>query len=591
MAKNLFSKQQPSHFRYSDVSDEPTTRLLLPIRGYEAVSLVSLEEAVASVSKFFNGIEEYVYVAKENCKYPADGLNQDESASIHVYTMEFGIEPSLYKVINAALRAENREALKPWFSFLKLFLTALYKLPLCAQTVWRGVRDVDLSSKYPNGRKFVWWGVSSCTHNVDVLKSDSFLGNQGIRTLFCIECKNGRPIGSHSYFKNHEGEIILMPGSFFEVVGQLNPTPELYMIHLKQIDPPIEFIKPPFTNLLAASNPMQKFSIPTPMSSKLQVNQQSSAPLPSSRRQLGIIILGNTGVGKSFLANILLGHEAFVHKAAPRAVTTETEFEEMKMGNETYSIFNIPGLIEADQKRIEMNKIEIDKAFRARPTSLILYVFGAQGGRIRDEDVVAFNVLNKAYPFKLESLVMVVNGVPKDRPKNYEGEVTVFLEDIIEVPCKTLCVLDAINKSNPDERQKLKNKLLEVIIERTPKFHKKEQEIELQREEVRKAKEKIRALQEEFHRNKQMYDEEIKKQQAMYDKMFAQIRNENEQMRHLIRRQAEEIREFNNRMVAQEAAHKKREEKHDAKHRKDIGELEKKLVKAIDDAQEASKLI
>jgi hypothetical protein len=193
-------------------------------------------------------------------------------------------------------------------------------------------------------------------------------------------------------------------------------------------------------------------------------------------------------VGKSFLANILLGQEAFVHKAAPQAVTTETEFQEIKMGIETFSIFNIPGLIEADQKRIEMNKIEIDKAFRERPTSLILYVFGAQGGRIRDEDVVAFNALNKAYPFKLESLMIVVNGVPKDRPKNYEGEVTVLLEKLIKVPCKTLCVLDTINKSNPDERQKLKNKLLQVIVERRPQFHKKEQEIELQCEEVRKAK-------------------------------------------------------------------------------------------------------
>jgi hypothetical protein len=237
MAKNLFSKQQPRHFRYSDVSDEPMTRSLSPIKGYEAVSLVSLEEAVASVSKFFNGIQDYVYIAKENCKYPADGLNQDESASIHVYTMEFGIEPSLYKVFNAALRAENREALKPWFSFLKLFLTALYKLPSCATTVWRGVRDVDLSSKYPKGKKFVWWGVSSCTHNVDVLNSDCFLGTQGMRTLFSIECKDGKSVESHSYFKNQEKEIILMPGSFFEVVDQLNPTPELYIIHLKQIDP------------------------------------------------------------------------------------------------------------------------------------------------------------------------------------------------------------------------------------------------------------------------------------------------------------------------------------------------------------------
>jgi hypothetical protein len=241
------------------------------------VPLVSLEEAVASISKFFDGIEYYVYIAKENCKHPADGLNQDESAAIHLYTMQFDANPSLYKICNAALRVQNRETLEPWFPFLKLFLTALYKLPSCTKTVWRGVRGVDLSSKYPSGSKFVWWSASSCTLNIDVLESDYFLGTQGIRTLFSIECKDGKPIGSHSYFKNQEQEVILLPGSYFEVIGQLNQTGGLYIIHLKQIDLPIVFVKPPFTKLPPTSNPMQEFSITTPMSSKLQINKQLSS--------------------------------------------------------------------------------------------------------------------------------------------------------------------------------------------------------------------------------------------------------------------------------------------------------------------------
>jgi hypothetical protein len=245
MKKAIQSQQQHRNSRFTDISDEPVTRLLSPIKGYEAVPLVSLEQAMFSVSKFFDGIQDYVYTAKENCKHPADGLNQDESASIHLYTMQFDVEPSLYKILNACLRSENRETLKPWFPFLKLFLTALYKLPSCTQTVWRGLRDVDLSPKYPTGRKFVWWGVSSCTLTVDVLKSDCFLGTQGIRTLFSIECTAGKPIGSHSYFENHEQEVIIMPGSYFEVIGQLNPAVGLHIIQLKQIDPPIVFVKPP----------------------------------------------------------------------------------------------------------------------------------------------------------------------------------------------------------------------------------------------------------------------------------------------------------------------------------------------------------
>ncbi|CAF4031194.1 unnamed protein product, partial [Adineta steineri] len=96
----------------------------------------------------------------------------------------------------------------------------------------------------------------------------------------------------------------------------------------------------------------------------------------------------------------------------------------------------MPGLIEANQDRIEMNKCQIEKAFVERPTSLIFYVFGQQNGRIRDEDVVAFNALNKAYPLKLESLVLIVNGLVKDRSEGHEGEVTVLLEKLIGVPCQ-----------------------------------------------------------------------------------------------------------------------------------------------------------
>jgi hypothetical protein len=271
-------------------------------------------------------------------------------------------------------------------------------------------------------------------------------------------------------------------------------------------------------------------------------------------------------------------------------VTTQTEFKEINLGNETFAIFNVPGLIEADQKRIEMNKVEIGKAFSERPTSLILYVFGSQGGRIRDEDVVAFNALHKAYPFDLKSLVIIVNGLPKDRPKNYEGEVIVLLEELIKLPCRNLCVLDTIDKNNQDEKQKLKNKLFQGIVERTPVDHKKKQDIELQSEDVRKEKEQIKALQTAFQQNIRIYEEKIKKQQTVYDEMFAIIRNENEHIWRLIERQTEETRELQNRMHEQEAAYKKKQEQQDAEHREEIHKMQKEHEKAIQDLR-VSKLI
>jgi hypothetical protein len=233
--------------RYMDIYDEPIDTLLTPIRGYQDKPLVTLEEAIEPVSGFFNEIEDYIQVALHNCQNPADGLDQQESASIHLYTMEMDDGPSLYSLFNESLRAAIRDNLKPWFLYLKLFLTALYKLPSQNKRVWRGIKGVDLSSQYKAGTKFAWWGVSSCTADMKLLESEKFLGKTGQRTLFSIECINGKSIGKHSYFKQIEQEIILIPGSYFEVIGQLSPAPDLYIIELKEILPPMTLVKPPFS--------------------------------------------------------------------------------------------------------------------------------------------------------------------------------------------------------------------------------------------------------------------------------------------------------------------------------------------------------
>ncbi|CAF1525792.1 unnamed protein product, partial [Didymodactylos carnosus] len=148
--------------------------------------------------------------------------------------------------------------------------------------------------------------------------------------------------------------------------------------------------------------------------------------------QCGLIILGNTGVGKSYLANILLDRDVFKHDCNPGSVTHATEFEDIHIGESNYSIFNIPGLIEADQQRIDLNKCEIHKAFQLRPNSIIIFVFGGgSGGRINDEDVIAFRSINKAYDFTRKSLLLFVNDLPNGRKSEYDGETKIRLETLL----------------------------------------------------------------------------------------------------------------------------------------------------------------
>lgn len=180
--------------------------------------------------------------------------------------------------------------------------------------------------------------------------------------------------------------------------------------------------------------------------------------------RFGVIILGNTGVGKSFLCNILLGAEIFKHQYSPSSVTTETGSAMVQYERFQPVIFNIPGLIEADQQRIELNKKEIQKAFTQEKQSIIIYVFGNQNGRIRDEDVLAFNAINAAYDFNAESLLIIMNGLSKQRPDNYESMVIFQLKRVLGIGIShdNICFLEQIDQGNTSERKQLKETLLQV---------------------------------------------------------------------------------------------------------------------------------
>ncbi|CAF0954926.1 unnamed protein product [Didymodactylos carnosus] len=236
--------------RYADIQDEPIHKLLVPIQGYQDQELVSLEESIKPIAQLFDDLEMHVWIAKQNCQAPVDNLTQDKSAAIYLYTMEFDSSKSFYRLLNVALRSENRRSIVPWSSYLKLFMTALYKLPSKPQIVYRGVKGIDLSDKYLKGKHFAWWGVSSCTTTVDVLQEEQFLGQNGERILFNIECSNGQSIKSHSYYSDKEEEVILMPGSYFEVRGHLNSGHGLRIIQLQEIEPKYPLVRPPFSKAL-----------------------------------------------------------------------------------------------------------------------------------------------------------------------------------------------------------------------------------------------------------------------------------------------------------------------------------------------------
>ena len=229
--------------RVLDIDTEPH-RMLMPIQGYEKEPLVSIEEAVEPIVRYVPKVKQMAYVAKMRCNnHPADELSLDESASVMLYSMEWAPhEECLYYVLNATLRSDDRRKLVPWFLFLKLILTAFARLPSLHCFVYRGIKR-DMRKDYSKGSTSIWWGFSSCTATMDILKNNQFLGSTGTRTFFTIECTSGKDIRHHSYFQN-EDEILLPPGRQFQVVSCLAQSGDLYMIQLKEIEPPYPFLEP-----------------------------------------------------------------------------------------------------------------------------------------------------------------------------------------------------------------------------------------------------------------------------------------------------------------------------------------------------------
>ncbi|CAF4050363.1 unnamed protein product, partial [Rotaria magnacalcarata] len=291
--------------RVSDVGQEPL-KMLLPIRGYDRVPLVTLEEAVESLVRILPEINDYVYVAKQRCdEDPADGLSQDESAAIMLYSMEWiPREECLYYVLNTILRSEDRRKLEPWFLYLKLLISGLTRLPSTRRFVYRGVK-MDLSKQYKPGKPIVWWAFSSCTSTVGVLQNEDFLGQTGERTMFTIECDSGKDISRHSYFRSEE-EILLPPGRQFEVVASLQTGPDIHVIQLKEVKPPIVLLQPVSltSNATKAISDKSKSTQPKPttlvLNPKPKPQHSTFIPnIPSNTRweNNGIIVAGGNGSG------------------------------------------------------------------------------------------------------------------------------------------------------------------------------------------------------------------------------------------------------------------------------------------------------
>jgi len=218
-------------FKRSDRYGNKTVQELLqanlsPIYGYEDVKITTLEEIIEKLAPFVNDIQEYVQSAKKNCNRDLNTLTWDQSAAIYLYTMS----TPFYFRLNDALRAENRDALEPWFGFLKLFMNALRILPSSSDTVWRAIA-ADAGSAFVENELKICWGVNSFSTAPHVV--ELYLTETG-GTLFAVTAIDCKDISNYSAFPK-EKEVILMPGTSVRVKSKsLNHRNSLWIVHLEE---------------------------------------------------------------------------------------------------------------------------------------------------------------------------------------------------------------------------------------------------------------------------------------------------------------------------------------------------------------------
>ncbi|CAF1060592.1 unnamed protein product [Didymodactylos carnosus] len=193
----------------------------------------------------------------------------------------------------------------------------------------------------------------------------------------------------------------------------------------------------------------------------------------------GIIPLGNTGVGKSYLMNMLIGQEIFKSGAQADSVTAESKYYEVcpPSGSDRWRMYDVSGLVELDQTKIDRNIKEIRKAFNETPISLVMFVWtGAVGGRPLATDVLAFKYLYVAYEFPYSSIIHVINKPPKvvDRNEYLERFVELVSQGVaalvqgcsnvkISLAMKDFMIIDEMNEGDEEEKKEMRKKLFKFI--------------------------------------------------------------------------------------------------------------------------------
>ena len=195
--------------RFTDISINTKDPAKL-IEGYEKQPLLTLEEALEPLDDDIDQLAPRIQDAKNRCnKSRKHKLTIDESAAIYVYTMKQGV----YDELQAAFKRGDKEEMKKWLKYIKLFKNGLDKLPDAKAEVWQATHyDERTKQLLTSDEQPLFVGLGSCSPSDEDLKHH--LGKDAAgRKIFIgyglfIKAKDVT-----GYTANDYQELMLFPGA------------------------------------------------------------------------------------------------------------------------------------------------------------------------------------------------------------------------------------------------------------------------------------------------------------------------------------------------------------------------------------------
>ena len=204
-----------------------------PVPGLLEQAIVSLEEAISNLNL---KNKRYYLETAQSCVYGRDNVTDDEARALFLYTCQWDLtEESLFYLVNSSLRNRERTTIRPYVPYIRLLISAMSKVSRDpCRTLWRGVAmDLEAIYKAKLGRNVVFWAFTSTTISMDAL--DTFIPpDSSKRTLFSIKVGSAADLGGFSAYSD-EAELLLFPGTVFEVLNVKRISPDVILVELKAV--------------------------------------------------------------------------------------------------------------------------------------------------------------------------------------------------------------------------------------------------------------------------------------------------------------------------------------------------------------------